>query len=142
METPIPTKQINRLLGQSAGAKGRKTTCLWDLQGARNGRAAQPAALTEPLFDGSSAEDQPPASSLIKPQSHSAVHMLATWLNYFRETSYMSPQAHVNKMKKFQIYSCCLRILSPSSGRIKRTSKQPGFQLSQCDHPRDAGIFL
>lgn len=68
--------------------------------------------------------------------------LAATRQNCFREVNYMAPQTRVNKMKKFLIYSCCLRILPPSSGRIKRTSKQPGFQLSQCDHPRDAGIFL
>jgi hypothetical protein len=49
----------------------------------------------------------------------------STQLNCLRQTSSPGPQTHVNKMKKFQIYSCCLQILSPSSGRIKRTSKQP-----------------
>lgn len=65
-----------------------------------------------------------------------------TRLNCSREVRGVGPQTHVNKMEKLQIYSCCLRNLPPSSGRIRRTSKQPGFQLSQRDHPRDARTFL
>lgn len=69
-------------------------------------------------------------SSLTKSRPHPAVHQPATRLTCSREMRYMGPQTHVNTMKRLQICSCCLQILSPSSARIKRTSKQPGFQLS------------
>lgn len=102
----------------------------------------------ETIYEDSSKDSKLPAtvssSHLTAPGEapDAAVHRPATRLNQFRETTYTSPQTHVNKMKKFQTYSCCLQIPSPSSGRIKRTSKQPGSQLSRCDHPRDARIFL
>lgn len=62
--------------------------------------------------------------------------------NCFRGMNPRGLRTRVNKMKKRQIYSCCLQILFSNSGRIKRPSKHPRFQLSQCDHPRDTRIFL
>lgn len=78
---------------------------------------------------------------LMKHSPHPAVHKPASELN-FRKMNYMRPQTHVNKMKKFQIYSAAFKPSPPAQGGLKRTSKKPEFQLKQCDHPRDVKIFL
>ena len=66
---------------------------------------------------------------LLKDSSHPAVHQPATRLSGFGETDHTGPQKHVHKVKKPRIYSCCLQALPTGSGRIIRTSQQPGLQL-------------
>lgn len=90
----------------------------------------------------STTSSPPPSVSGLWLNQSTVLAQLSTQPSNFRKMNYTHPQTHVNKMKKFQIYSSCLQTHSPSSGRIKRTSKKPEFQLNQCDHPRDARTFL
>lgn len=59
-----------------------------------------------------------------------------------RKMNYTSPLTHVNKPKKFRIYSAVFKPSPPAQGGLKRTSKKPEFQLKHCDHPGDTKIFL